>query len=89
MSLTVADLKKYDELVAAQAGDQIVGRCLPRSRSADRAQQLIADRMAERVVDLLELVEIDEQHRGPRWRGPRELRIATRGHGIRNGWASR
>ena len=29
----------------------------------DRAQQLVAAGMAERVVDLLELVEIDEQQR--------------------------
>jgi hypothetical protein len=29
----------------------------------DRGQQPVSDRMAERVVDLLELVEIDEQHR--------------------------
>ena len=39
------------------------GRSISRSRSAHRAQQLVAAGMAERVVDLLELVEVDEQQR--------------------------
>ena len=39
------------------------GRSISRSRAGHRAQQLVAARMAERVVDLLELVEVDEQQR--------------------------
>ena len=34
-------------------------------RRAHDAQQLVAGRVAERVVDLLEVVEVDEQHREP------------------------
>ena len=39
----------------------------------DRDQQLVADRVAERVVDGLEVVEVDEQHRDASagaWRAP-------------------
>ena len=48
------------ELVAADAGDEgAVGRDLEPPR--DGAQQLIADHVAEDVVGLLELIEIDGQ----------------------------
>ena len=33
------------------------------SRCGDRAQQFVADMMAERIVDLLEAVEIEAEHR--------------------------
>ena len=51
------------EFVAAQAGDQarpVDQRAQP---LGDRAQQLIAAGVAERVVDLLELVEVQHQQR--------------------------
>ena len=51
---------QHHELVAAEAGDDVGaahGRAQP---VGDRAQQLVAAGMAQRVVDLLELVEVDE-----------------------------
>ena len=43
----------------------------------DRLQQLVADRVAERVVDDLEAVEVEEQHRGAAL-GVMALRAADR-----------
>ncbi len=56
-------LLEHDELVAAEAGDEILGTQHLAQAVGDRAQELVAAGMAERVVDLLELVEIDEQQR--------------------------
>ena len=57
-------------------------RCRPpqrpsRSRRRDLAQQQVADVVAERVVDLLEVVEVDQQHRDAARRclGPRRPRV--------------
>ena len=52
------------ELVAAEAGDRVV-RAGPRrvSRVGDHVQQLVADVVAEGVVDLLEAVEVEQQQR--------------------------
>ena len=50
------------ELVAAQPGDDAAARRgLDAARHLD--QQLVADRMAEHVVDFLQPVEVDGQHR--------------------------
>ena len=52
------------ELVAAEPGDRVAARRRrSRSRLADLAQQLVADVVAERVVDLLEAVEVDQEDR--------------------------
>ena len=56
-------LLEHDEFVAAEAGDKILGPQHFAQAVGDRAQQLVAAGMAERVVDLLELVEVDEQQR--------------------------
>ena len=60
----VADVAAQQrELVAAEAGGEVVG---PRRRLqalGDRLQQRVADLVAERVVDVLEAVEVEEQHR--------------------------
>ena len=51
---------QHDELVAAETGDDVGashGRAQPVGHDA---QELIAARVAQRVVDLLELVEVDE-----------------------------
>ena len=50
-----------DELVAAEAGDDVGLADMAAQPVGDRAQQQVAARMAERVVDLLELVEVDEK----------------------------
>ena len=50
------------ELVAAQAGDHAAARGgLDAARHLD--QQFVADRVAEHVVDFLQPVEVDRQHR--------------------------
>ena len=51
-----------DELVAAHPGDRVQLADLGAQAPAERDQQRIADRMAERVVDHLEAVEVEEQH---------------------------
>lgn len=50
------------EFIAAGATDEIVGPGVAREPRRDMAQGGVARRMAERVVDLLELVEVDLQH---------------------------
>ena len=56
-------LLEHDELVAAEPRHEILGPQHLAQPLGDRAQQLVAAGMAERVVDLLELVEVDEQQR--------------------------
>ena len=63
------------ELVAAEARDDVGVAHGAAQPVGDRAQQLVAAGMAERVVDLLELVEVDEVH-GARAVGAR--RFVTR-----------
>ena len=54
---------QHGELVAAHAGDD-VGFAHARAQPlGDDLEQLVADRMAERVVHRLEPVEIETQHR--------------------------
>src|SRR3974390_3097835 len=51
---------QHDKLVTAEAGDQI-GRAYDAGEPhCDVLQQLVADRMAERVVNLLEAIEVDK-----------------------------
>ena len=68
----VAD--EHDELVAAEAAERVDLPHHAMQPRGDRLQQLVADRVAERVVDRLEVVEVDEQrrHRGLLARGARE-----------------
>ena len=56
-------LLEHHELVAAEPRHEILGPQHLAQPVGDRAQQLVAAGMAERVVDLLELVEVDEQQR--------------------------
>ena len=53
---------QHRELVAAEAGDGVAGAQSRGQPRADRAQQQVAVVVAERVVDLLEAVEVDHQH---------------------------
>ena len=50
------------ELVAADARDQVVLAEAGRQPGGHRLQQLVADGMAERIVDALELVEVEVEH---------------------------
>ena len=61
--LGAADVGEQDgELVAAEAGDRVARPQRRGQALADRAQQQVAVVVAERVVDLLEAVEVDHQH---------------------------
>ena len=51
-----------DELVAAEAGELVADAHHRAEPLGDVAQQLVADGVAEAVVDDLEVVEVDEQH---------------------------
>ena len=55
----VAAVDQYDELVAAHPADRVgIAQRAPQS-GGDGYQQLVAGLVPERVVDVLELVEID------------------------------
>ena len=64
-------LLEHNEFVAAEAGDEILWPQHLAQPVRHRAEQLVAAGMAERVVDLLELVEVDEQQRRQTGRLPR------------------
>ena len=55
------------ELVAADARDAVARAADDRAQAGgDLAQQHVADRVAERFVDVAEMVEIEDQHRDRR-----------------------
>ena len=53
-----------EELVASLAGDYVGGARRALKASRDRAQELVAGRVAEAVVDQLEVVQVDEEDGG-------------------------
>ena len=53
----------HGELVAAEAGDHVAGAQHAAQALGDDLEQAVAGAVAERVVDDLEVVEVDEQHR--------------------------
>ena len=59
-------LEQDDELVAAEARRGVGGAHAPDQPPRGLAQELVAGRVAEAVVDVLERVEVDEQDRGAR-----------------------
>ena len=56
-------LDEHDELVAAEAADRVAVAQHAADPPGHRAQQLVAHGVAERVVDPLEAVEVDEHRR--------------------------
>ena len=59
----VLDAREHDrELVAAEAGDDVLRAHAVAQAAGDGDQQRVADGVAERVVDGLEVVDVDEQH---------------------------
>ena len=57
-----SDHAQHDELVAAEAGDGVARRARSRAEPAGHLdEQLVAGGVAERVVDDLEAVEVDEE----------------------------
>ena len=57
------------ELVAAEAGHQILAAHDAAQPLGDVEDELVADVMAERVVDVLEVIEVDVEHRRGRAAG--------------------
>ena len=55
--------RQHRELVAAQARHQTLRSDRLRQPRAEVAQQLVAEVVAERVVDLLEAIEVEQHHR--------------------------
>ena len=56
-------LQQHHELVAAEAGQQVVAAHHPLHPVPDRHQELVAGHMAEAVVDALEAIHVDEDQR--------------------------
>ena len=56
----------HRELVAAEARDEVVAAQGPGEPIGHAADQVVADVMPERIVDVLEMVEVDVEHRGGR-----------------------
>ena len=54
---------QHDELVAADPRDRVPGAKHPRHPPRQRHQEMVANGMAEAVVDELEAVDVDEQNR--------------------------
>jgi hypothetical protein len=79
-----------DEFVAAQAGHGVDVAHLLLQALGDAFEQQVADRVAEAVVDVLEAVEVEEQHRalavGDLRAGEHGLQAASR---TACGWAGR
>ena len=59
-----ATAQDHQELFSSQATDQIIGADGAKESPGRLAQDLVADGVAEAVVDALEVIEIREQHRG-------------------------
>jgi hypothetical protein len=55
--------QQHGELVAAEAGDDVAGTQHAAQPLGHAAEQPVAGAVAQRVVDHLEVVEVDEQHR--------------------------
>ena len=56
-------LLEHGEFIAAEAGDEILGPDRLAQPLRDRLQEFVADRMSQRVVDPLELVDVDIEDR--------------------------
>ena len=78
------------ELVAAQPRDGVAVAQAVDEPLGDELEQLVAVLVAERVVDLLELVEVQHQER-QRLAGPqrRPDRVRRRGRRTARGWGGR
>ena len=59
----VAGVEHDRELVAAEPRERVAGPQRLLQARADLAQHLVAGRVPERVVELLEAVEVDQQQR--------------------------
>ena len=89
--LRLADVvQQHHELVAADAADGVRLAHAAADARGDFLQQLVADGVAEGVVDLLEPVEVDVEQRQPLpRRGGRGPAPPAGGRGTGRGWAGR
>ena len=86
----VGDVGQQDgELVAAEAGEDVVAAQRLAQARGDVDEQLVAVLVAQRVVDLLEAVEVDEQSAASE---PSRAALASawrRARGAPRGWTAR
>ena len=80
----VAAVEQDGELVAAEARRQVACAQARAQAAREGDEQLVADLMAEAVVDELEVVEVEEQHDGASVRGG-ELRLDPLGEQLAAG----
>ena len=59
----VEAVKEDHELVAAEARDRVAATNTPQHDAGEAPEHVVADRMAERVVDVLERIDVGEDHR--------------------------
>ena len=71
------------ELVAAQARDEIAGTQRGAKALRGAGEKLVAGRVAEAVVDRLEVVEIEEHERGGPVRGERSVELGHQARPVR------
>ncbi len=62
-SANLLDRQDHGEFIAAQPRDERIGRQCVTDALGGGCKQPVADTVAERVIDCLEMVEIDDQHR--------------------------
>src|SRR5437016_5208889 len=62
LGLVLHALEDHDELVAAEACDDVTRSHAAVEAARDEAQERVAGVMAERVVDDLEAVAVEEEH---------------------------
>ena len=55
--------KQHDEFIAALPADRVRGAHAIHQPLGDGLKKLVADRMSQRIVDVLETVQIQKQHR--------------------------
>ena len=63
-ALVVAAVEQDGELVAAEPRRQVARAQAGAQAARERDQQLVADLVAEAVVDVLEVVEVEQEHDG-------------------------
>ena len=69
----VAELHDHAELLATEPADDVVRADAGAQRLGQRAQHLVADAVAVHVVDPLEVVDVEHEHRDRAVRPARDL----------------
>ena len=61
----VEPVDEHDELVAAEARHRVTGAHAARHRASQSPEHVVADGVAERVVDVLHRIDVGQDHRNP------------------------